>query len=97
MPSIGIDIATAAKAALEDGRLAETLGGPTGFSSVDAAERLAPAAASRAASTRAGLPASRRAMASRSLRDRVVTEITCHGKGAAFLFGGGGTWSTGGQ
>ena len=43
MPSIGIDIgSTAAKAAvLEDGRLAETLVCPTGFSSVDAAERLA--------------------------------------------------------
>ena len=43
MPSIGIDVgSTAAKAAVfENGRLAETLVCPTGFSSVDAAERLA--------------------------------------------------------
>ena len=39
MPSIGIDVgSTAAKAAVfENGRLAETLVCPTGFSSVDAA------------------------------------------------------------
>lgn len=94
MPSIGIDIgSTAAKAAvLEDGRLAETLVCPTGFSSVDAAERLAQQLLARGFDPR-GLPcvATGYGRVAVPYADRVVTEITCHGKGAAFLFGGGGT------
>lgn len=94
MPSIGIDIgSTAAKAAvLEDGRLAETLVCPTGFSSVDAAERLAQQLLARGFDPRR-LPcvATGYGRVAVPYADRVVTEITCHGKGAAFLFGGGGT------
>ena len=94
MPSIGIDIgSTAAKAAvLEDGRLAETLVCPTGFSSVDAAERLAQQLLARGFDPRR-LPcvATGYGRVAVPYADRVVTEITCHGKGAGFLFGGGGT------
>ena len=94
MPSIGIDVgSTAAKAAVfENGRLAETLVCPTGFSSVDAAERLAQQLLARGFDPR-GLPcvATGYGRVAVPYADRVVTEITCHGKGAAFLFGGGGT------
>ena len=94
MPSIGIDVgSTAAKAAVfENGRLAETLVCPTGFSSVDAAERLAEQLLARGFDPR-GLPcvATGYGRVAVPYADRVVTEITCHGKGAAFLFGGGGT------
>ena len=82
MPSIGIDIgSTAAKAAvLEDGRLAETLVCPTGFSSVDAAERLAQQLLARGFDPR-GLPcvATGYGRVAVPYADRVVTEITCHG------------------
>lgn len=92
MPSIGIDVgSTAAKAAVfENGRLAETLVCPTGFSSVDAAERLAEQLLARGFDPR-GLPcvATGYGRVAVPYADRVVTEITCHGKGAGFLFGGG--------
>ena len=94
MPSIGIDVgSTAAKAAVfENGRLAETLVCPTGFSSVDAAERLAQQLLARGFDPRR-LPcvATGYGRVAVPYADRVVTEITCHGKGAGFLFGGGGT------
>ena len=94
MPSIGIDVgSTAAKAAVfENGRLAETLVCPTGFSSVDAAERLAQQLLARGFDQRR-LPcvATGYGRVAVPYADRVVTEITCHGKGAGFLFGGGGT------
>ncbi len=87
---IGIDVgSTATKAAvLEGGALAFTVCEPTGYSSVDAAERV------RAAIERAGYrvdPA--RVVATGYGRVSVpyagasVTEITCHGRGAAYLFG----------
>ena len=95
MPSIGIDVgSTAAKAAVfENGRLAETLVCPTGVSSVDAAERLAEQLLARGFDPR-GLPcvATGYGRVAVPYADRVVTEITCHGKGAGFLFGGGGTF-----
>ena len=97
MPSIGIDVgSTAAKAAVfENGRLAETLVCPTGFSSVDAAERLAQQLLARGFDPRR-LPcvATGYGRVAVPYADRVVTEITCHGKGAGFLFGGGAPWST---
>lgn len=95
MPStIGIDIgSTAAKAAVLDGSdLLATYVCPTGFSSVDAAERMA--ALLRADGFE---PDFARCVATGYGRiavpyaDKVVTEITCHGRGAGFLFGGEGT------
>lgn len=92
--TIGIDIgSTAAKAAvLRDGELLATYVCPTGFSSVDAAGRIdellradgfdpetAPCVATGYG--RVAVP----------YADKVVTEITCHGRGAGFLFGGQGT------
>ena len=89
MPSIGIDVgSTAAKAAVfENGRLAETLVCPTGFSSVDAAERLAQQLLARGFDPRR-LPcvATGYGRVAVPYADRVVTEITCHAKGAHFLY-----------
>lgn len=94
---IGIDIgSTAAKAAVVDerGRVLHTLVQPTGYSSADAASRLASALAS------AGHPvdgattvvvATGYGRISVPYAQRVVTEITCHGAGAAQLFGDDGT------
>lgn len=90
---IGIDIgSTAAKAAVvdEEGLLVHALVMPTGYSSVDAAERL------RASPVEAGYdPADEGARCVATgygriavpFADSVVTEITCHGAGAAALFG----------
>ena len=90
---IGIDIgSTAAKAAVMDGEglLVHRLVIPTGYSSVDAASRL------RADLEHAGfdpLDEGARCVATGYGRvavpfaDKVVTEITCHGAGAAYLFG----------
>ena len=97
MIGIGIDIgSTAAKAAVVDGEgsVAWTCVQPTGFSSVDASERLREALAAagydvtaddaRVVATgygRVAVPYAR----------KVVTEITCHGTGAVRLFGDHGT------
>lgn len=93
MCSIGIDIgSTAAKAVVanEAGDMVHALVMPTGYSSVDASERL------RALLLELGYdPASDgiRCVATGYGRvavpyaDAVVTEITCHGAGAARLFG----------
>ena len=101
MPSgrlgIGVDIgSTATKVAMVDaaGELVRTELMPTGFSSVDAAER------ARAAMEAAGLSlcaGAARVVATGYGRvavpyaDKVVTEITCHGRGAARLFGAEGS------
>lgn len=97
MVGIGIDIgSTAAKAAVVDGagEIAFTCVIPTGYSSVDASERL------RAELARAGFDvgdAGARTVATGYGRvsvpyaDKVVTEITCHGVGAVRLFGEDGT------
>lgn len=83
MIGIGIDIgSTAAKAAVVDGEgsVAWTCVQPTGFSSVDASERLREALAA-AGYGRVAVP----------YAHKVVTEITCHGTGAVRLFGDHGT------
>ena len=97
MIGIGIDIgSTAAKAAVVDGdgSVAWTCVQPTGFSSVDASERLREALAAagydvtgddvRVVATGYGRVAVPYA-------HKVVTEITCHGAGAVRLFGDHGT------
>ena len=97
MIGIGIDIgSTAAKAAVVDGEgsVAWTCVQPTGFSSVDASERLREALAAagydvtgddvRVVATGYGRVAVPYA-------HKVVTEITCHGTGAVRLFGDHGT------
>lgn len=94
---IGVDIgSTATKVAVLDGEgaLVHTALMPTGFSSVDAAHRVerelagagfAPdAPGTRVVATGYGRVAVPYA-------DKVVTEITCHGIGAARLFGQAGT------
>ena len=93
---IGLDIgSTATKLVVlgADGATAHTGLMPTGFSSVDAAARalasleaagLAPGEGARVVATGYGRVAVPYA-------DKVVTEITCHGRGAARLFGPEGT------
>ena len=92
---IGVDIgSTATKVAVvdADGSLVRAEVMPTGFSSVDAAERAraamiqgdSPFVSSRVVATGYGRVAVPYA-------DKVVTEITCHGRGAARLFGSEGT------
>ena len=93
---IGIDIgSTAAKAAvLEDGQVACTLVIPTGFNGVDAALRLADGLRTRGIDPTmcdARVVATGYGRISVPYATRTVTEITCHGKGAAFLFGSDGT------
>lgn len=90
--SVGVDVgSTATKVAVldADGALAHTLICPTGYSSVDAARR-----AQEMLAGEAGLaPGSYLTVATGYGRvavpyaDKTVTEITCHGRGAAFLFG----------
>ena len=95
---IGIDIgSTATKAAVVDAATGEVLARelmPTGYSSVDAAGR------ARGALERAGYPVGADGTACVAtgygrvavpFADKVVTEITCHGLGAASLFGRDGT------
>ena len=91
MLGIGVDIgSTATKVAVLDGagEIVETWMRPTGFSSVDAANGVAerleeqglfevPHAVVATGYGRVAVP----------FADKVVTEITCHGKGAARLFG----------
>lgn len=90
---VGVDIgSTAAKAAVLDGdAVAFTLCEPTGYSGVEAAGRI------EAALDAAGFPLSAcRVVATGYGRvsvpyaEKTVTEITCHGRGAAHLFGGSG-------
>lgn len=93
MYSIGIDIgSTAAKAAVvdADGALLHTLVAPTGYSSVDAAERLRSALVEEGfdpASSGVRCVATGYGRVAVPYADAVVTEITCHGAGAARLFG----------
>ena len=97
MIGIGIDIgSTAAKAAVVDeaGEIVFSCAIPTGYSSVDAAERLC---AELAAAGFSPNVADARTVATGYGRvavpyaDKVVTEITCHGAGAVRLFGDHGT------
>ena len=94
MLGIGIDIgSTATKVAVlnEAGELVRTEVRPTGFSSVEAAEGV------RTLLEEDGCLAQPHAVVATGYgrvavpyADKVVTEITCHGKGAARLFGGDG-------
>ena len=91
MHYVGIDVgSTATKVAVLDGggALARTLLCPTGFSSVDAARRV------RALLDEAGIDVDTVAVVATGYgrgavpyANKVVTEITCHGRGAARLFG----------
>ncbi len=97
MIGIGIDIgSTAAKAAVVDGEgsVAWTCVQPTGFSSVDAAERLRgelAAAGYDVAADDVRVIATGYGRVAVPYAHKVVTEITCHGAGAVRLFGDHGT------
>lgn len=97
MIGIGIDIgSTAAKAAVVDGEgsVAWTCVQPTGFSSVDASERLREAleaAGYDVTAEDARVVATGYGRVAVPYAHKVVTEITCHGTGAVRLFGDHGT------
>lgn len=87
---IGIDIgSTATKAAvLDGGRVIETLVMPTGFNSVDASARTAEALLGRGYPVEGGtVGATGYGRVSVPYADKTITEITCHGRGADYLFG----------
>ena len=94
---IGIDVgSTATKAAVVDaatGELLHTALIPTGFSSVDAAERMREELerAGFGPEGGAGCVATGYGRIAVPYASKVVTEITCHGMGAARLFGPEGT------
>ena len=93
---IGIDIgSTAAKAAaLEGGELVATAVVPTGFNGVEAALRLADELRVRGidpGACDANVVATGYGRISVPFAGKTVTEITCHGRGAAYLFKGDGT------
>ena len=93
---IGIDIgSTAAKAAAFQGdELACTVVVPTGFNGVDAAMRLAEELRARGIDPTAcdsSVVATGYGRVSVPYAGKTVTEITCHGRGAAYLFGPDGT------
>ena len=92
---IGVDIgSTATKVAVvgADGSLVHAELMPTGFSSVDAAERARSALMKRDCPFSSGrVVATGYGRVAVPYADKVVTEITCHGRGAARLFGPEGT------
>ena len=93
---IGIDIgSTAAKAAaIEGDEIVCTAVVPTGFNGVDAAFRLADTLRERGidvGACDANVVATGYGRVSVPYAGKAVTEITCHGRGAAFLFGPDGT------
>ncbi len=93
---VGIDIgSTAAKAAAFEGdELVCTIVVPTGFSGVDASLRLADELRERGIDPGAcdvSVVATGYGRISVPYAGKSMTEITCHGRGAAFLFGGNGT------
>ena len=93
---IGVDIgSTATKVAMVDatGELVRTELMPTGFSSVDAAERARAAwkGDGHFCTLAACVVATGYGRVAVPYADKVVTEITCHGRGAARLFGPDGT------
>ena len=90
MRGIGIDIgSTATKVAVvEDGELALKLLAPTGFSSVEAAEQAAQRLAEHGIDVqKEQVVATGYGRISVPYASRAVTEITCHAKGAWWLFG----------
>lgn len=90
--TIGIDIgSTSAKTAvIEDGELKFTKVIPTGYSSVEAADRLKEelAAGGYPIENASGVVATGYGRISVPFANKTVTEITCHGRGAHFLFEG---------
>lgn len=94
---IGVDIgSTATKVAVVDGDgvLVRTELMPTGYSSVDAADRVAralDAAGFDISSDGVRIVATGYGRIAVPYADKVVTEITCHGIGASLLFGKQGT------
>ncbi len=93
MYRIGIDIgSTAAKAAVFDGdKLAYTVVMPTGFNGVDAANRLAEDLRAHGYDPdEASVVATGYGRVSVPFAGKTVTEITCHGLGADYLFGDDG-------
>ncbi len=87
---IGIDVgSTAVKAAVLSGdELVYTALAPTGYSSVDAAERMrADLEAAGFSVGDAAVVATGYGRVSVPYAEKAVTEITCHGRGAAYLFG----------
>ena len=92
---IGIDIgSTATKVAVLDdgGALVHRLLCPTGFSSVDAATRVRSELAAEGFEVAAcPVVATGYGRVAVDYADKVITEITCHGRGAAQLFGPEGT------
>jgi len=93
---IGIDIgSTAAKAiVLDDDEIAHAVVVPTGFNGVDAALRLADELKARGVDPTSNpddVVATGYGRVSVPYAGKTVTEITCHGRGAAYLFGGNGT------
>ncbi|MEA5020313.1 MAG: acyl-CoA dehydratase activase [Gordonibacter sp.] len=92
---IGVDVgSTATKAAVVDdaGALVKTLLCPTGFSSVEAAERIRLLLAEQGFVVEdSSCVATGYGRIAVPYAQNVVTEITCHGRGAAHLFGGDGT------
>lgn len=97
MLGIGIDIgSTAAKAAVVDGaeRVVWTRALPTGYSSLDAADRLRrelSCAGYDVSAENTRVVATGYGRVSVPYAHKVVTEITCHGLGASYLFGVNGT------
>lgn len=90
MLRIGIDIgSTAAKAAvLVDDELVGMEVVPTGFNSFDASSRLAQTLGARGWDCeRLPVVATGYGRVSVPYADKTITEITCHGKGAGYLFG----------
>ena len=93
MPLIGIDIgSTAAKAAVLDGdELVYTVVIPTGFNGVDAANRLADDLRTHGYSIEDNpVVATGYGRVSVPFAAKTVTEITCHGLGANYLFNADG-------
>ncbi len=95
MHFIGIDVgSTATKLAVMDdeGNLVDTFSCPTGFSSVEAAERARELLAARGFDVaQCATVATGYGRVAVPYAQKVVTEITCHGRGAAHLFGEDGT------
>ena len=90
MPVLGIDIgSTATKAVVMDGgKLLETLLSPTGFSSIEAAERVAATLSERGyARGECRCIATGYGRIAVPYAEKVVTEITCHARGSDYLFG----------
>ena len=94
MYQVGIDIgSTAAKAAvLSDGKLVKTILMNTGFSSRQTADEIYEKLSQDGITKEnAQYIATGYGRISVPYADRTVTEITCHGKGAWYLFGKNGT------